>query len=254
MHFSRRTLLASLGAVACLPAANTRIRAACLLVPDTFDTLLQRLKEMQGLGYTGYSTTMRLMQTQTDRVEEARAKLSDAALDLVGIRATLPKSLDDLSRFAMAARQFGARTLILQSPGLAPDGKFKPEELDEKAKFFDLCAKRCKEAGVVFTYRAQEAEFQNDAAEIKGLIAKTDKNLVYYNLDLAKASKAYPEAIAFFRDNPSRTFAMEAAFGDAAFPAHDLAAAVKHTRWISWLIDAAPTAESRGVMKKVFGV
>ena len=263
MLHTRRTFLASVGLAAALNAAvNTRIRAACLVTADSFDALVESLREMQTLGYTGFSTTMRLLQSQADRIEEMRAKLSEVALDLVGVRATLPKyselgndrALEDLSRMAMAARQFGSRTLLVHSAGLAADGKFKPEELDAKGKFLDLCAKRCKETGVIFTYRTQEAEFQNEAAEISGLMAKTDRNITFYDLDLGHAIRVYPEAITFFRDNPSRTFAMEAPFGDPAFKTHELGAAVKHTHWISWLIDAAPGADSRGVIKKAFGV
>ena len=263
MLHTRRTFLASVGAAAALRAAgNTHVRAGALVAVDSFDALLDSLKEIQALGYGGFVTAMRVMQSQSSRVEEVRAQLSEFGLDLIGVRATLPKyaelgadrALDDFGRVALSARQFGARTVILHSAGLAPDGKFKPEDLDAKAKFFDLCAKRCKEAGVVFVYRTQEAEFQNDAAEITGLIAKTDKNVTYYDWDLARAARAYPDAIGFFRDNPSRTFAMEAPFADASFKAHDLAAAVKHTHWISWLIDAAPGGDSRAVMKKAFGV
>ena len=252
MLLTRRTMLASLGVAASLRAANTHVRAGCLITAASFDEMLVSLKEVQALGYTGFTTTMRLLQT---RAEDVRAQLSDTGLDLIGLRATLPKSaelgneraLEDLSRIAMAAKQFGARTLMLHSAGL---GKFKPEELDAKAKFFDLCARRCKETGVIFIYRTQEAEFQNEAAEVSGLVSKTDKNITYYDFDLARA----PEAIAFFRDNPSRTFAMEAPFADSALKVHDLGAAVKHTKWISWLIDAVPGAESRGVLKRVFSI
>ena len=263
MLLTRRAFVGSLGVAASLRAAgNTHVRAGCLVTADSFDALLGSLKEMLALGYTGYSTTLRMMQTQSGRMEEVRAQLSEIGLDLIGVRATLPKyaelgsdrALEDLAREAMAARQFGARTLMLHSTGLAADGKFKPQDIDTKAKFFDLCAKRCKETGVIFVYRTQEAEFQNDAAEITGLLERTDKNITYFDLDLAKAVRVYPEAIAFFRDHPNRTFAMEAGFGEASFKAHDLAAAVKHTKWISWLIDSAPGAESRGVMKKAFSV
>ena len=260
---ARRTFLASLGLAASLHAAgSSRIRAGCLVTPDSFDALLTALRDIQRLGYSGYSTTMRVLQTQSGQMEEVRAQLSEIALDLIGVRATLPhygelgvdRALEEVARLAMAARQFGARTLILHSAGLGADGRFKPEDLDAKAKFFDQSAKRCKETGVIFIYRTQESEFLNDAAEIAGLIGKTDKNTVYYDLDLASASRAHAGAIAFFRDNPSRVFAMEAPFGDPQFKVHELAAAVKHTKWISWLIEAAPSEASRGVMKKAFGV
>ena len=258
MHLTRRTLL-TMGAAAMTlrGAGNTRVRAGALVATDTFDALLAALKEIQALGYTGYSTTMRVLQTRSDRIDEMRGQLSETGLDLIGVRATLPKyaefgadrALEDLARLAMAARQFGARTLMLHSVGLAPDGKFKPEEIDTKAKFLDLCARRCKETGVIFTYRTQEAEFQNGAAELTGLMERTDKNITYFDLDLARGLGA----IECFRDHPNRTFAMEAGFGEPGFKSQELAAAIKHTKWISWLIDAAPGAESRAVMKKAFG-
>ena len=260
MSMTRRAVLTSLAGAAF--AANAHIRAGCLVTADTFEALLAALREMQSLGYSGYSTNLRILQTQSGRMEEVRAQLSEIALDLIGVRATLPKyaelgndrGIEEISRLAMAAKQFGSRTIMLHSGGLAPDGKFTPQDLDAKAKFFDLSAKRCRETGVIFTYRTQESEFQNDAAEITGLIEKTDKASVYYDLDLARAARVYPEAIAFFRDHPSRTFCMEAPFADVQFKVHDMAAAVKHTKWISWLIDTMPAEASRGVIKKVFGV
>jgi len=91
---------------------------------------------------------------------------------------------------------------------------------------------------------------QADAEDVAGLISRTDKSITYFDIDLAGGA----EWIALFRDNPSRTFAMEAPFGDSAFKVHELGAAVKHTKWISWLIDASPGGESRGVMKKVFSI
>ena len=261
MLFSRRQMLASLGAAcAAHGAGNSHVRAGCLLTPESFEPLLDSMKEMQGLGYTGYSTNLRLLQAQYGRVEEARGQLAETGLDLIGVRALLPKhgelgterALEDLGRQAMAARQFGARTLMVHSAGLAADGKFKPEDLEAKAKFFDECAKRCKEMGVIFVYRTQEAEFQNEAAEVLGLMAKTDYHITYFNLDLGRAVRVYPEAVTVFREHPSRTFAMEASFGE--FKPGELAAAVKHTKWISWMIDAAPGTDSRGIMKKAFGV
>lgn len=246
MLLTRRLMLASLGAAASLPAVTPRIRAGCLVMPADFDGLLVVLKEMQALGYSGFSTTMRVM--QTGRLDGMRGQLAEFAMDLIGVRSTLPKydelgldrALEEVSRLAMAARQFGSRTLVLHSVG----GKLKGEELDVKAKFFDLAAKRCKDTGVIFTYRAQET------AEAADLMARTDKNITYFHLDPGH----FPEAVELFRDNPSRTFSMEAPFGDAAFKIHDLAAAVKHTKWISWLLEAAPTEVSRGSMKKVFGI
>ena len=243
-----------------MPAApNQRIRAGCLATADSFDALLDVLKQMQGLGYSGFCTTLRLLQTQTGRIEEVRAQLSVPALDLIGVRASLPRygedadrALEEIGRIAMAARQFGARSLIAHSAGLAPDGKFTPEALDAKAKFLDLAAKRCSETGIVFTYRTQDAEFQNDSAELTGLMSKTDVRKVYFSLDLARASKVYPDAVGLFRDHPNRTFAIEAPFGD--YPAHELAAAIRHTKWISWLIEAAPAERPRAAIKKQFGV
>lgn len=262
MKMTRRTLIASVASAALAPAASPHIRAGCLITADNFDALLASLRQAQTLGYAGYSTAMRILQTQSGRMEEVRAQLSEIALDLIGVRSSLPKyaelgverALDEIARLAMAAKQFGARSLFLHSAGIATDGKFKQEDLDAKAKFFDQSAKRCKETGIIFVYRTQEAEFQNSAAEIGGLIEKTDKNIVYFDLDLMRAASVYPEAVSVFGDNPSRVFAMEAPFGDAQIKVHELAAAVKRTRWISWLIEGTPIEASRAAMKKAFGV
>jgi sugar phosphate isomerase/epimerase len=254
---TRRGFLAVLGFAA--SAGTPKIRAGCLATPDSFDNLVLTLKEIAGLGYSGYATSLRLLQSQSGQVDEARAQLGPIGLDLIGVRAPLPhyaelgldRALDEIARLAMAARQFGARTLMAHSPGLAADGKFAPEALDAKAKFLDAAGKRCIETGLLLNYRTQDAEFQNEAAEIAGLLLKTDARLVYFDFGLV-----HPAAIDFFRDHPARTFSLEGQFGDREFPAHELAAAIKHTRWISWLIEtsAQPGEAARSGMKKIFGV
>ena len=115
MLHTRRWFLASIGCAASARAASGRIRAGCLVTADSFEALLAKLREMQTLGYSGFSTTMRVLQTQSGRMEEVRAQLSEIALDLIGVRATLPhyaelgneRALEEVARLAMAARQFG---------------------------------------------------------------------------------------------------------------------------------------------------
>src|SRR4051812_12508953 len=73
MLLTRRTLLGSLGFAASSLrglAASTKIRAGCLVTPEKFEDLLLSLREMKGLGYTGFTTNLRLLQTQTTRVDE----------------------------------------------------------------------------------------------------------------------------------------------------------------------------------------
>jgi sugar phosphate isomerase/epimerase len=240
------------------------VRPGCLSIADSFEDLLANLHEMQGLGYSGFATNFRILQTQSGQIDEARAQWAPLGLDLIGVRATLPnyvelgseRALEDIARLAMEARQFGARTLMLHSAGLAPDGKFSQEALEAKAKFLDQSGKRCLETGVFLNYRTQEAEFQNAAAEVAGLIAHTDVHNVYFDLDLGRASRVYPGAIDFFREHPGRTFSMEAPFADPDFRVHELLTAIRRTKWISWLIEnsAKPGEAARGTMKKVFGV
>ncbi|HEY3738628.1 MAG TPA: hypothetical protein VGL53_02230 [Bryobacteraceae bacterium] len=263
---TRRGFLATVG-LATASAAHagiTKIRAGCLAVPDTFDNLVLMLKEAAGLGYTGYATNLRLLEGQAGQTDDVRTQLGPIGLDLIGVRHALPRladlglerALEETGRLGMAARQFGARTLMLHSNGLAADGKFTPAALDAKAAFLDQAGKRCLEMGVLLAYRTQEAEFQNEAAEITGLLAKTEVRHVYYDLDLGRASRVYPGAIDFFKDHPSRTFSIEAPFADAEFHVHDLAAAIRKEKWISWLIEnsAEPGEGTRAVMKKTFGV
>ena len=265
MPSTRRTFLASIGLAASLPvnAASTRVRAGCMADADTFENLMLVLREMKGLGYTGFAANLRLLQTQSGRLAEAREQFADIGLDLIGVRTTLPRynemendrAMDELSRIAMAAKQFGARTIMLHSAGLAPDGKFTPEALTAKTKFFNQAAKRCGETGVYFNYRTQDTEFLNEAAEIKALVDHTEKN-VYFDLDLSRATRYYAGAIDFFGEHPDRTFSLEAAFGDPQFRSAHLATAIKRTKWISWLIENSdkPGEVARTSMKKAFGV
>lgn len=263
---TRRGFLATLGlaTASVAHAGPTKIRAGCLAIADTFDNLVLMLKEAAGLGYTGFSTSLRLLEGQAAQIEDVRTQLGPIGLDLIGVRHALPRlddlglerGLEEVGRLGMAARQFGSRTLMVHSPGLAPDGKFAAAALDAKAAFLDQAGKRCLEMGVLLAYRTQDAEFQNEAAEITGLLAKTEVRHVYYDFDLARAIRVYPGAIDFFKDHPSRTFSIEAPFADPEFHSHELAAAIRRVKWISWLIEssAQPGEAARTAMKKTFGV
>jgi len=264
MSSTRRTFLASVGLAAALPlaAAPTRVRAGCVADAETFDELITLLRKLRDLGYSGFSANLKLLQTQSGHLDEVRGQLSEIGLDLIGVRTLLPRynemendrAMDELSRVAMAAKQFGARSLMMHSGGLAPDGKFTASALAAKIKFFNQAAKRCGETGVYFNYRTQGVEFRNDGAEVKGLIAGTEKN-VYFDFDLDYATRAYPAAVEVFNENPGRTYAMEGQFTEGIFKVHELAAAVKKNKWISWLIESSPTPNeaSRSAMKKAFG-
>jgi inosose dehydratase len=254
---SRRDMLrmtAALAAVKGASGATSHVRAGCQtnawdLDPSRFETLLGALNDIRDMGFAGFETHLRYLQPQMNRQEEARAEIASRELVFIGVHTNLPKyeqlgeerAVDDAGRLAMAAKQFAAKTLILNRTGPVAD-----DISDAKAKFLDAAAKRCREMGVILTYHTL-------AAEAAALVEKTDPKSVYFMLDLDAAG------LDFFKDHPGRVYAVHMQDAD---PVRELASAVRRAKWISWLVHEegepkqgkAGAETSRAAIKKMFGV
>ena len=221
--------------------AAARVKAGCQtnawdIDPARFETLLSALSEIRELGFTGFETQLRYLQPQMNRQEEARAEIASRELTFIGVHTNMPKyeelgeerALEDIGRHAMAAKQFGAKTLIVNSTTSPPP------------KFIDAAAMRSLEMGVIFALHAKQTE-------AAALIDQTNAKTVYFMLDLAEGGAD------FFKNHPSRIYCVHLQNEEGL---HELAAAVRHTKWISWLVHEGKSsvAVSRAAMKKEFGV
>ena len=287
---TRRSLLSTAAGFAAGTAlgADARPRAGCQanawnLDPQKFDLLLTALREIKELQFEGFETNIRFFEPQLGRVKEARAAVESAGLVFAGAHTNVPdyekdgfeKAADAVTKVAADARAFGARALVVSHRGLSPKGEFTREALDAKARMLNLAGKRSADAGIVLAYHNHQPEFQNGAAEAKGLVERTDPKLVSLMFDIGHAWLAYPDVIPFFEAHAARVYGLHVRdfhnrvsvpLGDGEFPLARLAEAIRRQGWHGWLIDEEErpdmpdkpgkrvTGPSRKTMRAVFGV
>ena len=234
---TRRELLACTGMGATLAlGATAHVRAGCStsgwdLDPSRFETVLQALTEIRDLGFSGFETHLRYLRPQMNRQEEARAEIASKELVFLGVQVNLPnldelgldRALEDFGRQAMAAKQFGAKSIMASGATKDP-------------KFVDAVAMRSLEMGVTFVLRVDNAAT---------LVEQTNPKTVYFAVGAAD--------VEFFQNHPGRTFAIHLENEDGL---REIASAARKTKWISWLVHEGKSspADSRAAMKKVFGV
>ena len=290
MTLTRRSFIAGAASLQALRMRGDagRPRPGCQangwnLDPGRFDLLLTAAREMKELGFQGFETNIRFVQTQLERVKEARSDLDAIGLEFIGAHTSLPdyekvgmdKAADQVSKLAGQARQFGARALVCSFRGLSPAGEFTGEALDRKAKMLELAARRCGDVGLTLAYHNHQPEFRNHGAEEIALLRRTDPKLVFVMMDIGHAWLADPDAISVFASNPARAYGLHVRdfrnkvsvpLGQGEFPLRELAQAIRTTGWSGWLVDEEErpnesdkpgkkaTGPSRITMREVFGV
>lgn len=231
MQLTRRGFLGTAGAAAAA-AATPHVRAACFLKASRFEEAVAALPGLQKLGYTGYSLNLRLLNQQMNRQAEAHAELTASGLMLTSAHAHLPEGTEEISRLAMAARQFNARSLVLTA-ATPPD-----------IKTLNDVGKICAEAGTVLAYRGT-------AQQLTPLLEGSNARVVYFALDIAGAG-----GLDFFRENAGRVYLVHGSFGAGGDSqvTHELSTAARHVKWISWVVEESDAEGGRAAIKKSFGV
>src|SRR5690348_7039229 len=97
MTLTRRSFIAGAASLQALRMRGdaARPRPGCQangwnLDPARFDLLLTAVREMKELGFQGFETNIRFVQTQLERVKEARAELDAIGLEFIGAHTSLP--------------------------------------------------------------------------------------------------------------------------------------------------------------------
>ena len=107
--------------------------------PNNFDSLLSVLRQLKELGYEGYETGFRNVQSQFANAA-ARKQLEQSGLKFLGCHLFLDKydeqtqiaPLDLIQKIADGAASLGAERLILSGGGLVQDNKLDLEALQGK--------------------------------------------------------------------------------------------------------------------------
>jgi sugar phosphate isomerase/epimerase len=268
MKFSRRSLL--IGAPAGLLAAKPAgVRAGCqtnIWPADAsdFENLAGVLATIKQLGFEGFETDFLNVRSQYQRAGAASERIRKTGLRFLGVHIGLKvndpqtaiASQGLLQEVADGCKVLGAERLIVGG-----SSAIHPLALRAKADGLTRIAKYCKDIGVGCAYRTGDYDFQNDDAQISGLLSMTDP-VVHFVLDSGGS------IADFFKKNWRRIDgihlpveqAVEQAVEQGESDWKSLTKAIGASPWRGWLVVANDSGKggeagpAREALRRTFGV
>ncbi|MDO8543823.1 MAG: sugar phosphate isomerase/epimerase family protein [Opitutaceae bacterium] len=262
-----------------LAAANPAPRVGCQangfpLKPNDFPALLRALTTMKELGYTGFECNIRFVESEFERLAEARKRIEDTGVAFIGTHTSMQLAKPDtFPRWIEKVAGLGAACIVMSGAGLAADGNFSRDALLKKAASLNALGQTCRAGGLRLAYHNHNPEFARRNAEIEGLAEATNPDAVEFLLDAGHARLGGGDPAAFMRKFSRRILgchlktysgAVQVPLGQGDWGFEDLATAIKSTNWAGWLIteegggprtgNTAALGPDRAYIRKVFGV
>jgi sugar phosphate isomerase/epimerase len=216
--------------------------------PARFDSLLAVLGKIRELGFAGFETGFRNLQSQAEHLESARRKIESSGLQFFGVHIFLLQ-YDERTHIAPAelcesvaktGAALGAQRLILSGAPASTD-----EELARKVEGLHNAGILAKRLGLKLAYHNHDKEFENGAWEIQRLLRFTDPNLVGFLLDAGHAFQGGADVPAFLEENHQRIIGLhlrdfrdskQVPLGAGDFPLAQVAAVLKKANWQGWVL------------------
>jgi sugar phosphate isomerase/epimerase len=216
--------------------------------PAQFDSLLSVLAKIQELGFAGFETGFRKLQSEADHPESARQRIAASGLQFFGVHIFLLQYIEKThiapaelyEKVAQTGAALGAQRLILSgAPVETNDG------LARKVEGLHKAGAVAKKAGLTLAYHNHSKEFANSAWEYEGLLRLTDPNLVGFLLDAGHAFRGGADVPALVEKNHRRIIGLhlrdfrdgkQVPLGSGAFPLVQVAAVLKKTGWQGWAL------------------
>jgi len=259
-RIARRELLAGVLAAAAAPGVRTKaIRVGCQTrlygVPIRERAkLLFVLDDLATLGYEGFETNFSSLEPSFEQPAPLRAEFEKRRVGLIGLHmsakfdpATLEKDRAQIERVATATRAFGGTHLMLSGAGVPRDvrGAIDHAALERRCAELDRAGKRCREIGIRLCSHNHAKELENNAEELRAVLAATDPKNVSMLLDIAYVHMAGLRPAALIREIGPRCAglhvrdmkgAKEAVMGTGEIDYQGLAEALRASRWSGWVI------------------
>lgn len=243
------------------------------LKPGDFPALLEALRKMKALGYTGFECNVRFVEGEFGNLGDARKRIEDTGVAFIGTHTNMnnakPGAFANMVRNVAA---LGASYIVMSGSGLDKDGKFTAEALRKKAAELDALGKTCRDGGLRLAYHNHNPEFAGNNAEMNGLADATDRERLFFLMDAGHAKLGGGDPAAFMRKYSARIVGchlktyqglVQVPLGQGDWDFSDLAAAIKATHWSGWLIaeegggpkpgNTAALGPDRDFIRKIFG-
>jgi inosose dehydratase len=282
LMMSRRAFLlgAPVAALASKSGANVQVGCqtnAWPIDPADLNSLLHVLGVMKQIGFEGFETGFRNLQSQFAQPAAARESLKKSGLHFFGIHIFLLSydtqtsiaPWDLLKQVADGGAALGAQRLIVSGASTPAAAA-----LSRKAEALNRIGKYCREKGIGFGYHNHHVEFQRDGFQIQGLLRETDPDTVHLVVDAGHAVEGGANIAEFFTRNARRIDGMhlrdahagqEVPLGEGDYDWRALAAAIRAANWNGWLLaeeerlsgekpGESATRPARETIRRVFGV
>jgi inosose dehydratase len=249
---SRREWFMGMGA-SCLAASTAGISLGCqtnawAIDPARFDSLIGVLEKIRPLGFVGFETGFRNLETQAEHPGSARKSIESSGLEFFGVHIFLAQYDDQThiaprelyERVARTGAATGAERLILSGAPAATE-----DELARKAEALNRAGAFAKELGLRLAYHNHDKEFLNAGWEIRGLVRLSDPAVANFLLDAGHAFQARADLPAFLEENHQRIVGLhlrdfrggiQVPLGSGDFPLAQVAATLKRTGWRGWVL------------------
>lgn len=215
-----------------------------------FQTFLDALDAIKGIGYQGFEAGFRYLSPQFDNPAPARKQIEQTGLTFFGIHIFLPgfDQYDPKTRVApkslyepvgRGGAALGARHLILSG---APAEN--ADQLKTKIEGLNAAGRFAQSVGLPVAYHNHWWEFQSKIGEIDALYTQTDPSLVHFVLDAGHAFHAGADVPAFIRAHSHRIVGFHVRdfkndkyveLGTGDFPLHKVIATIREVRWHGWI-------------------
>jgi inosose dehydratase len=262
-----------------LAAATPQPRVGCQangfpIKPGDFAGLLDALRKMRELGYTGFECNIRFVEGEFDNVADARKRIEDTGVEFIGIHTNMNNAKPEtFPRWVGKVAALGGACIVMSGPGLDKDGNFTKAALEQKAATLDALGKTCRDGGLRLAYHNHNPEFARRNAEMNALADATDRERLYFLIDAGHAKLGGGDPATFMSKYSTRILGchlktykglVQVPLGEGDWDFADLAAAIKTSRWGGWLIaeegggprpgNTAALKPDRAYIRKVFGV
>jgi inosose dehydratase len=253
LKIPRRTFIMGMGASYLLAGSTPGISLGCQtnawpVDPAHFDSLVSVLDKIRALGFAGFETGYRNLQSEAEHPESARQRIAASGLQFFGVHIFLLQ-YDEKTRIAPAelsekvaqtSSAMAAQRLILSGAPATTD-----DDLARKVGGLHHAGALAKKLGMTLAYHNHSKEFGNSAWEYDGLLRLTDPNLVGFLLDAGHAFRGGADVPALVEKNHRRIIGLHLrdfrdgkqvplGFGD--FPLGQVAAVLKRTGWQGWVL------------------
>ena len=218
--------------------------------PQRFGTFLSALDQVRQIGYQGFESSFRNVQSQFGNSTPARRQIDRTGLTFFGIHIFMP-SFDQYdpathiappSLYEPVARggvALGALHLILSGAPCAD-----ADQLKHKIDGLNTAGRFAQSAGLGVAYHNHWWEFESKIGEIDALYTQTDPSLVHFVLDAGHAYHGGADVPAFIRAHAKRIVGFHlrdykngklVTLGTGTFPLAQVAATIRQIGWTGWV-------------------